>query len=107
MYVAKTHTLCYIWRMKLINWNTQKNQWLKENRKICFEDILFYLNNNLLVDDIEHPNKKKYPGQRMMIFEIKDYIYLVPYTETEEEIFLKTIIPSRKATKKYSRGKHG
>jgi len=93
--------------MKLINWNTQKNQWLKENRKICFEDILYYLNNNFLINDTEHPNKKKYPGQRIMVFEIKDYIYLVPYTETENEIFLKTIIPSRKETKKYSGGKNG
>ena len=93
--------------MKLINWNIQKNQWLKENRKISFEDILYYLNNNLLIDDIEHPNNKKYPNQRMMVFEIKSYIYLVPYTETNDEIFLKTIIPSRKATKKYTGEKNG
>ena len=93
--------------MKLINWNTKKNQWLKENRKISFEDVLYYLNNNLLIDDIEYPNKIKFPNQRMMVFEIKKYIYLVPYTETNNEIFLKTIIPSRKATKKYTGGKNG
>jgi uncharacterized DUF497 family protein len=90
--------------MKLINWNSEKNRWLKENRNICFEDILYYLDNDFLVDDIEHPNKAKYSNQRIMVFEIEEYIYLVPYVETEDEIFLKTILPNRKATKKY-RGK--
>ena len=53
------------------------------------------------MDDIKHPNQKKYSGQRMMVLDIYEYIYLVPYVETENEIFLKTIIPSRKATKDY------
>ncbi len=92
--------------MKLINWNKEKNNWLRENRGICFEDILYYLDNENLIDDIEHPNQEKYEGQRMMVFNIKDYIYLVPYVETEHEIFLKTIIPSRKATKDYLESKH-
>ena len=95
------HTLSYISRMKLFNWNREKNEWLSKNRGICFEDILFYIENDLLVDDIEHPNQQKYSGQRMMVLNIKDYIYLVPYIESENEIFLKTIIPSRKATKNY------
>jgi len=88
--------------MKLISWNSEKNVWLKENRGICFEDILYYIQNDLLVDDVEHPNKERYPNQRIMIFGIGEYLYLVPYVETEDEIFLKTIIPSRKTTKKYS-----
>ncbi len=92
--------------MKLINWNKEKNNWLRENRGICFEDILYYLDNENLIDDIEHPNQEKYEGQRMMVFNIKDYIYLVPYVETEHEVFLKTIIPSRKATKDYLESKH-
>ena len=87
--------------MKLINWNREKNDWLREKRGICFEDILFYINNDCLIDDVEHPNQKKYSGQRMMVFNIEDHIYLVPYVETEDEVFLKTIIPSRKATKNY------
>ncbi len=87
--------------MKLIDWNKEKNRWLKKNRGICFEDILFYLDKKCLVDDIEHPNQKKYKGQRMMVMKIKNYIYLVPYAESEKEVFLKSIIPSRKATKKY------
>ena len=87
--------------MKLINWNREKNDWLRENRGICFEDILFYIDNDYLIDDVEHPNPKKCPGQRMMVFNSEDHIYLVPYVETEDEVFLKTIIPSRKATKNY------
>ena len=87
--------------MKIINWNREKNEWLRKNRGICFEDILFYLDNNYLIDDVEHPNQVKYLGQRMMVLNIVEYIYLVPYVESEDEIFLKTIIPSRKVTKNY------
>ncbi len=87
--------------MKLINWNSVKNAWLKKNRGISFEDILYYLDHNFLVDDVEHPSKNKYPNQRMMVLEIDEYVYLVPYVETNDEIFLKTIMPSRKATKNY------
>lgn len=87
--------------MKLINWSKEKNEWLRENRGICFEDILFYLDHDMLIDDTVHPNREKYPNQRVMVFNIDNYIYLVPYIESEDEIFLKTIIPSRKATKYY------
>jgi hypothetical protein len=31
----------------------------------------------------------------------EDYVYLVPFVEDEHTVFLKTIIPSRKATKQY------
>jgi len=87
--------------MKQCDWNREKNEWLRDNRNICFEDILFYLDNDLLIDDIAHPNQKKYVGQRMMVFNIEEYIFLVPYIESENEIFLQTIIPSSKETKKY------
>lgn len=87
--------------MKLISWNREKNGWLRKNRGICFEDILFYINNDFLIDDVKHPNQEKYSGQRIMVFNIEDYIYLVPYIESEDEIFLKTIIPGKKATKNY------
>lgn len=90
--------------MKIFNWNNEKNIWLKENRGISFEDILFYIDNGCLVDDTIHPNQDKYPNQRMLVVKIIEYIYLVPYTENETERFLKTIIPSRKATKKYLGG---
>lgn len=74
---------------------------MRDNRGICFEDILFYIDNDFLIDEIEHPNQMKYLGQGMMVLNIENYIYLVSYVETKDEIFLKTIILSRKATKEY------
>ncbi len=94
------HTLFYLYKMKYFNWDTNKNDWLKKNRNICFDDIVFYISKNLILDIIKHPNRDKYPNQKIFIIEIADYIYLVPFVENEQEIFLKTIIPSRKATKK-------
>lgn len=87
--------------MKPINWNPDKNQQLIEERGISFEDVVFYLQQGALLDDIEHPNGNKYPNQRIFVISIDDYVHLVPYIETRKEIFLKTIIPSRKATKQY------
>lgn len=95
------HTLSYILGVKIINWSKAKNGWLKQTRGIGFEDILFYIENGCLVDDLSHPNQSKYPGQRIMAIDIDGYIYLVPYVENQKELFLKTIIPSRKATKEY------
>ena len=87
--------------MKNINWNADKNWQLIEERAISFEDVVFYLQQGALVDDIKHPNEEKYPNQRIFVIDIDGYIYLVPYVENTEEIFLKTIIPSRKATRQY------
>lgn len=87
--------------MKQINWSSEKNQQLIEERGISFEDVVFYLQIGMLLDDIEHPNVEKYPEQRVFIINIENYAYLVPYVENKKEIFLKTIIPSRKATKQY------
>ncbi|HHJ39271.1 MAG: toxin [Methylothermaceae bacteria B42] len=87
--------------MKNINWNTDKNWQLIEERGISFEDVVFYLQQGALMDDIKHPNEEKYPNQRIFVIDIDGYIYLVPYVENTEEIFLKTIIPSRKATRQY------
>ena len=92
--------------MKLINWNTEKSLNLKASRGICFEDIVFYIENGDILDDYRHPNQKKYPEQRIMVIGINNYAYLVPYVEDEEELFLKTIIPSRKATESYFGGKN-
>jgi uncharacterized DUF497 family protein len=91
--------------MKPFNWNRIKNQQLIEDRQISFEDILFYIQKGRLLDDTEHPNKAKYPNQRVLVVEVDGYAYLVPYIERDEEIFLKTVIPSRKATKQYLGGK--
>ncbi len=87
--------------MKQINWNAEKNQTLMKERSISFEDIVFSIQQGDLLDDLCHPNKEKYPNQRLFVVNVEGYAHLVPYVENEEEIFLKTIIPSRKATKKY------
>lgn len=87
--------------MKPINWNADKNRKLIEQRNISFEDIIFALQSGGFLDDITHPNKSKYPAQRIFVVAIDDYAYLVPYVENKDEIFLKTIVPSRKATKQY------
>lgn len=87
--------------MKHINWNTEKSRVLKELRGICFEDVIFHIEKGDILDDYQHPNQQEYPGQRLMVVGINKYAYLVPYIENEDELFLKTIIPSRKATKKY------
>ena len=87
--------------MKHINWNTRKSLKLKELRGICFEDVVYYVEKGAVLHDYEHPNQKRYPGQRIMVIGIDNYAYLVPYAEDKEEIFLKTIIPSRKATEIY------
>ena len=87
--------------MKYHSWNNDKNEKLKKERNISFEDIIYYIENEKLHAILKHKNQKRYPGQKIYVVEINNYIYLVPFIETENEIFLKTIIPSRKATKKY------
>ena len=86
---------------KVFNWDEEKNQQLMADRGVSFEDIVFYIQQEQLLDDLENPNQEKYPNQRIFIVEVDSYAYLVPYVENDEEIFLKTIIPSRKATKQY------
>ncbi len=87
--------------MKYFSWNAEKNQQLKTERNISFEEIVFYIEKGQLLDVVEHPNQQRYSGQRIFIIKIRDYAYLVPFVESKREVFLKTIIPSRKATKKY------
>ena len=87
--------------MKPVNWNSTKNQQLIAERGISFEDIVFYIQQGQLLDDIVHPNSKKYPEQRIFVINVDGYVHLVPYVENRKEIFLKTVIPSRKATKQY------
>lgn len=89
--------------MKLFEFNSEKSNKLKEERGISFEDVVFYIDRGGILDIVPHPQQNKYPGQRMFIIAIENYAYLVPFIETEEIIFLKTIVPSRKATKKYLR----
>lgn len=87
--------------MKYFTWNPEKNEFLVEERGVSFERILYLIENNGLLDIVAHPNQDKYPNQKMFIVNLENYAYLVPFVENENEIFLKTIIPSRKATKRY------
>lgn len=87
--------------MKEINWSTEKSQFLKQSRGICFEDIVFHIEKGDVLDDYSHPNQQKYPGQRILIIGVDGYAYLVSYVEDADELFLKTIIPSRRATERY------
>ena len=87
--------------MKFYDWDSAKNAKLKAERGISFEDIVFYIAQGFEVDVFEHPNQSKYPGQLVSVVLVEDYAYLVPYIESDSTLFLKTIIPSRKATKKY------
>ncbi|MEA2017480.1 MAG: toxin [Campylobacterota bacterium] len=86
-----------------INWSDEKNSILKETRNICFEDVENAIMNDNVLDIIPHHNIEKYPNQELMIVYLKDYIYYVPFVISEEEIFLKNIIPSRKLHKKYKK----
>ena len=87
--------------MKHHNWNNDKNAKLKKERNISFEDIVYYIEHGQLLAIINHPNKEKFKHQKMYVVNVNEYVYLVPYVESEKEIFLKTIIPSRKATKQF------
>ena len=92
--------------MKQFDWDPAKNQQLIEERGISFEEVIFHLQTDGLLDDMEHPNQDNYAHQRMFVVAIEEYAYLVPYVESDEDIFLKTIIPSRKASKFYLGDNH-
>ena len=93
--------------MKYFSWSSEKNEQLREERGISFEEIVFHIENGDVLDLLEHPNQDRYPGQRIIVVAVNEYAYLVPNVESEHDVFLKTIIPSRKATKKYLGGSHG
>ena len=89
--------------MKVFRWDKEKNEWLKKNRRVSFEQVVILMEREDVLETIEHPNQDKYPDQKIAIVKIGDYAFLVPYVQKNDEIFLKTIIPSRKATNKYVR----
>ena len=90
--------------MKYFAWDAEKNEQLRAERGISFEEIVFHIERGDILDILEHPNQEKYRGQRIFVVNVSDYAYLVRFEETEIEVVLKTIIPSRKATKRYLRG---
>jgi len=84
-------------------WDPLKNERLKKERKISFEQVIFHLSQGDVWKIADHPDQKKYPGQKIYFVIIEDYIYLVPYIIQKDHIFLKTIILSRKATRIYKK----
>lgn len=88
--------------MKTLHWNEEKNKKLQQERGISFEDCQLAIEEGRLLDVVDHPNQKKYPDQKIMILEIDDYAYAVPFVEESEDCyFLKTVFPNRDATKEY------
>ena len=88
-------------RVEIFEWNGEKNKILAEERGITFEEIVEKIESGARVIETDHPNGKKYPNQKILIVDVDGYAYLVPCVVKENVYFLKTIIPSRKATRKY------
>ena len=88
--------------MKIYTWNSEKNDLLIQDRGISFEDVVLNIHLGNELDIYEHPNQERYHGQKISVVQVEDYVYLVPFVEDKDEIFLKTIIPSRKATRQFS-----
>lgn len=92
--------------MKYFDWNEKKNEFLQKQRNISFEEILIAIESACIVYIGNNFNPKKYPKQQVYIVEIRDYAYIIPFIEDDKKIFLKTIISSRKATKKFIKQKY-
>ena len=93
----------------IIDWDPEKNEWLKAQRNISFEELALLLSTGVIWKVTDHPNPEKYPNQKVFLVPIDDYIYFVPCAIAEDTIFLKTAFPHRKATRDYlnERKKHG
>lgn len=89
--------------MKPFRWNHDKNELLKKERSVSFEEIVLAIEADGLLDVLQHPNPDRYPNQSVLVVALDDYVYLVPYVEEQAYYFLKTVIPSRKATRDYLR----
>jgi uncharacterized DUF497 family protein len=87
--------------MKPFRWNHEKNQQLKAERDVSFEEVVLAIEADGLLDVLRHPNPGKYPNQLVFVVALNGYVCLVPFVEEAEYFFLKTIIPSRKATRDY------
>lgn len=87
--------------MKYFDWDPGKNDRLRSERGVCFEDVVTAIGEGNLLEVLDHHNPGKYPNQKIYVVKIEDYAYLVPFVDEEDKRFLKTIYPSRKMTKKY------
>ena len=88
--------------MKPFRWSAEKNETLLAERGISFERMVVAIESGGLLDIVAHPNPSKYPRQRVLVVSADRYVYLVPFIEEKDWFFLKTIIPSRKATRHYA-----
>lgn len=86
----------------IFDWNPEKEKWLSDERGLSFQHIIHQIERGHLLDVRDHPNQNKYPKQKILIVRMDSYVYVVPYVEDGEILFLKTIIPSRKETRRYS-----
>lgn len=87
--------------MKRIRWNAEKNETLRRQCGVTFEEVVHHIENDRFLDRRHHPNQERYPHQKVFVVDLGRYVYLVPFVEKDDEIFLTTIIPSRKAKKEY------
>ncbi|MHB1513775.1 toxin [Acidiferrobacter sp.] len=87
--------------MKPFRWSHEKNETLKVERRVSFEEVVLAIEANGLLDNLRHPNLAKYPNQSVFVVALDGYVYLVPYREEPNGFFLKTVIPSRKAARDY------
>ena len=88
--------------MRPFVWSSEKNAQLMVDRNLCFEAVVVAIGARELLDVLEHPNHRRYPGQRVLVVRLQGYVHLVAYVEDAEHLFLKTIIPSRKAHRQYT-----
>jgi uncharacterized DUF497 family protein len=101
LYAKWAHIVIQLAIVKHFSWDPCKNEALRAERGVSFEEIVFHIERGDILDILEHPNQERYEGQRVFVVRRGDYAYLVPFVEDQEYVFLKTIIPSRKATRKY------
>lgn len=90
--------------MLCFDWDDEKNEWLRRERDVSFPQVIHCVMSGGLLNVIEHANPDRYPNQKVLIVAIDDYAYIVPFVTSDTGFFLKTIIPSRKMTKRYWRG---
>src|SRR5438034_5669207 len=101
MCAHKAHIVLHYRSVKYFTCDDAKSEKLKADRGIGFEEIVFLIGQGHVLDILEHPSQQRYGGQRIFVVQRDDYVYLVPFVEDDKLIALKTIIPSRKATKQY------
>ena len=87
--------------MSGFDWSDEKSDFLEKTRGICFEDVVIHVQNGGTLAVIKHPKRDRYPSQNIIVLDVEGYVYLVPYVKSKGVRFLKTIIPSRKATREY------